>query len=271
MSHDDRIDEARLTVLMDVRQPFAYLALGPTIELGRRQGLEINWLPASVSPLRRPPPESEGNERSVAHRRNRSRMIAREIAIYAEAQGLTLREYYRDGGWSALAQGILFVREQAPVALEAFLQATFAAYWAVELEAEDVGAVAKFVGDLEGHSEGTEVIGFDEGLADRLRIDPFEQVEDERLGVALDRQEIRAIPALAVEAEARAARSGRLGARGDRPDAEDALIPGAREVEIAAVDVDVGHPDGARRASLDELDARAIRVVAAEEPDVGAF
>ncbi|MGB0620288.1 MAG: DsbA family protein [Myxococcota bacterium] len=146
MSHDDRIDEARLTVLMDVRQPFAYLALGPTIELGRRQGLEINWLPASVSPLRRPPPESEGNERSVAHRRNRSRMIAREIAIYAEAQGLTLREYYRDGGWSALAQGILFVREQAPVALEAFLQATFAAYWAVELDPEDVGAVAKFVG-----------------------------------------------------------------------------------------------------------------------------
>ena len=81
MSHDDRIDEARLTVLMDVRQPFAYLALGPTIELGRRQGLEVNWLPASVSPLRPPPPESEGNERSVAHRRNRSRMIAREIAI----------------------------------------------------------------------------------------------------------------------------------------------------------------------------------------------
>ena len=67
MSYEDRIDDATLTVLMDVRQPLAYLALGPTIELGRRRGLDINWLPCRVSPLKPPPPESEGHDRSVAH------------------------------------------------------------------------------------------------------------------------------------------------------------------------------------------------------------
>ncbi|MEM9174587.1 MAG: DsbA family protein [Myxococcota bacterium] len=142
----DRIDEAELTVLTDVRQPFAYLALGPTIALARRRGLALNWLPCSVSPLKPPPPESEGDERSVAHRRNRARMIAREIETYAAAQGLEIEACYRAGGWSALERALLFVRAFARPELEAFLTSTFAAYWAVELDPEDVSAVAEFVG-----------------------------------------------------------------------------------------------------------------------------
>lgn len=153
MSVPDRIDEAPLTVLVDVRQPMAYLALGPTIELGRRRGLEINWLPCSLSPLKPPPPESEGHERSVAHRRNRARMIAREIETYADTQGLTLREYYRNGGWSVLAQALLFMREQARASLEPFLEATFAAYWAVELDPMNVPAVASFVAEAGANDE----------------------------------------------------------------------------------------------------------------------
>ena len=147
MSYDDHLDDATLTVLLDVRQPLAYLALGPTIELGRRRALEINWLPCSLSPLKPPPPESEGDDRSVAHRRNRSQMIAREIETYADAQGLTLRDYYRNGDWSVLALAWLFVREHARPSLEAFLEATFAAYWAVELDPMDVAAVAKHVAE----------------------------------------------------------------------------------------------------------------------------
>lgn len=153
MSVPDRIDEAPLTVLVDVRQPLAYLALGPTIELGRRRGLEINWLPCSRSPLKPPPPENEGHDRSVAHRRNRARMIAREIETYADAQGLRVREYYRNGDWSVLAQALLFVREQARASLESFLEATFAAYWAVELDPMDLPAVASFVAEVGASGE----------------------------------------------------------------------------------------------------------------------
>jgi len=155
MSYDARIDESTLTVLVEVRQPLAYLALGPTRALAEKRGLELNWLPCSMSPLNPPPPESEGNERSVAHRRNRARMIAREIETYGAVQGLTLREYYRDGAWDAVALGLLWMREHARHALEPFLEAVFASYWAVELDAADVAAVAKFV-----EAQGADASGF---------------------------------------------------------------------------------------------------------------
>ncbi len=156
MSVPSRLDDARLTALFDVRQPLAYLALGPTLELGREEGIEINWLPVDVSPLKAPSKPGRDDDRSIRHRRIRANEIAREIETYGAAQGLVLRDYYRDPDPSAANVGWLWVRERAPERLADYLREMFRAYWAVELDPSDPEAVGKLVATLGIETEGFE-------------------------------------------------------------------------------------------------------------------
>jgi len=156
------LDHARLTALFDVRQPMAYLALHPTMALGREEGIEINWLPVQIAPLRRPSQPGAEDDRSIRHRRFRAREIAREIAAYAEAQGLVMRDYYRDPDPAAVNVGWLWVREHAPDKLNDYLGEIFRAYWAVELDPSDPEAVAGKLARL-----GVETVGFEAWQRDR--------------------------------------------------------------------------------------------------------
>lgn len=162
MSIGSRLDEARLTALFDVRQPLAYLALHPTIAVGREEGLEINWLPVRVRPLKAPSDPSPQDDRSTRHRRFRANEIARELETYGEAQGLVLRDYYRDPDPSAANVGWLWVRERAPERVADYLVETFRAYWALELDPADEKAVAQKVAAL-----GLEVQAFEDFQRDR--------------------------------------------------------------------------------------------------------
>jgi 2-hydroxychromene-2-carboxylate isomerase len=148
------LDRARLSVALDIRHPLAYLALRPAIELGRDLGLQINWLPLAGQPLRRPTSPSPEDDRGIRHRRHRAQMIAREIAVYSEAQGSTLKEPYRDAPADAANLGWLWMRAQAPRSLEPFLEELFRRYWALELDAGDPGHVADVVSACGGDAAG---------------------------------------------------------------------------------------------------------------------
>ncbi len=171
MSFDDRIDESRLTVLLDVRHPLAYLALHPAFEFGEQRDIEINWLPFAAPTLREPSSPGPGDDRAIRHRRNRAQMIAREIDTYARAQGLVLRDYYRDADAQAVESAWLWVRERTPSRLFPFLTEVFRAYWAVELDPGDLDAIAKLVASSGGDRAGFEAWAPDEGKAraDALR------------------------------------------------------------------------------------------------------
>ena len=144
------IGSARLSVLLDMRHPLAYLALQPTLELARSLELELNWLPIVVPPLRQPSLANPSDDRGLRHRRFRAEAIAREIETYAEAQGLLLREYYRDADPSALNLAWLWLRERHPSQLPSFLDAVFRAYWTLELSPDDPAAMARWIQSLTG-------------------------------------------------------------------------------------------------------------------------
>jgi 2-hydroxychromene-2-carboxylate isomerase len=135
------IDESRLSVLLDVRQPQAYLALHPAAALGNECGIEFNWLPVAVESLKAPTQPGPDDDRGILHRRSRARAIAREIETYAAAQGLELEGYYRDDDPAALNLVWLWVRERHPEQLVRFLEEAFRAWWARELDISSVGAV----------------------------------------------------------------------------------------------------------------------------------
>jgi len=139
------LEKRRLSVLLDIRQPQAYLALHPAAALAEECGIEVNWLPLVVPPLLAPSEPRSDDDRGVKHRRHRARAIAREIATYAAVQGLVIRDYYRDADPAELDLAWLWVREAYPERLFPFLAEAFRAYWARELEISSVDAVASLV------------------------------------------------------------------------------------------------------------------------------
>ncbi len=134
---------ADLLVVLDVRHPLAYLALEPTRALVDRLGLSADWRPLQAQTLRPPSQPRPNDDRSIRHRRHRARMIAREIAVYGEAQGLEIREPYRDGPADAAHMAWLYLAARAPHRLPDFLRVLFRDYWALALDAGDPRSVAE--------------------------------------------------------------------------------------------------------------------------------
>ena len=143
MKMSSGLDDAPLSVLLDVRHPQSYLALGPTAELGRALDIEINWLPTVVPPLNPPSLPCDEDDRGVRHRRSRAQAIAREIETYAAAQGLVIRDYYREPDPTALNLAWLWLRSSRPDRLGPFLSEVFRAYWAAQLDPSDSIGVAR--------------------------------------------------------------------------------------------------------------------------------
>jgi len=142
MSAGPAIDAAPLNVFLDLRWPQSYLALEPAFALADELGVEASFLPIAVPPLKAPSAPRPGDDRGVRHRRARAEAIAREIAIHGAAQGLAIRDYYRDPDPAPFHLAWLWLRERAPERLRAFLGDAFRAYWAVALDPSDETAVA---------------------------------------------------------------------------------------------------------------------------------
>ncbi len=169
------LEKARVSVLLDVRHPLAYLALHPTLAFAESHAIDVNWLPLEVPTLKPPSAVREDDDRGIRHRRYRAQAIAREIERYAEAQGLVLREPYRSGDAGAAHLGWLWVRDRHPEQLSAYLALLFRSYWSLELDPASPEQVARLVDSV--RAEGASFLDWsaNEGsvvataLADELR------------------------------------------------------------------------------------------------------
>ncbi len=128
-----------LTVAVDIKSPECFLALAPTRALARDLDLDIDWLPIVTAP-RRPAPE--GDDRGSRHKRHRVTYRQRDLARYARAAGLTLRDPDRSPDSSLVGAAMLAAKAHSARTLHAFLDIAFERYWKTELDIEDRDAVA---------------------------------------------------------------------------------------------------------------------------------
>ncbi len=135
------LEDVPLRVLLDLRNPFSYLALAPTRALAAEQGVAVDWLPQVGPPLNPPSQPGPDDDRGVRHRRARAQALARGIATYAEAQGLVIRDYYRAPDPEPAIRAWLWLREREPARLVEFIELLFRRYWAGELDPSDASAV----------------------------------------------------------------------------------------------------------------------------------
>ena len=135
-----------LRLALDLRSPFACLALEPTLAWARHLEVDLDCLPFAGHVLRPPGPADTEADRGSRHRRSRAEHIAREIEVYAAAQGLLLREPYREAPVDAAGQAWLWLRQHAPNRLGDFLRQLFRRYWSLELDAANPASVAELLG-----------------------------------------------------------------------------------------------------------------------------
>ena len=141
-------DSRQFTVLLDIRQPLAYLALHPASALAEECGVHIDFLPIADSPLNPPSEPLPEDDRGIRHRRHRAKAIAREIETYAGAQGLVLVDYYRNPNPTPFNIAWLWIRQEHEDRLLAFLAEAFRAYWAGEFDPSNPAAVDTLVDSI---------------------------------------------------------------------------------------------------------------------------
>ncbi len=137
-----------LTAYIDLKSPYAYLALAPTRALCAERSVALEWLPyvldipsylgsARLDPTTGRVLESERTESQW----RKVRYAYMDVRRQANRAGLVIRGTQKIWNTELAAIALLYARQRAPARVDAFLDASFAPFWRRELDAEDAGAL----------------------------------------------------------------------------------------------------------------------------------
>lgn len=166
---------SKLTAYVDLKSPYAYLAIEPTRRLARRCGVKLDWLPYTLdipSYLGSAKVDESGQvieqDRSP-HQWRRVKYAYMDVRRYANLRGLTIRGTVKIWDTRLASIGLLWAREQGRA--DAYLDALFPPFWRRELDAEDFDAIVAKLSEAECQTAGFSGWAKGEGevLHDRLR------------------------------------------------------------------------------------------------------
>jgi len=172
-----------LTLYIDYKSPYAYLAKDLAYDLARDIDVAIDWLPYTLDVpafLGSAIVDADGTvleQNRNAHQWRRVRYAYMDARREANRRGLTLRGPRKVFDSSVANIGLLFAKRQD--VFRAYNDAVFARFWTRELDIEDRAAMTAVLRNV-----GADVTGFDafvdgEGRSQLLRI----QADAETAGV----------------------------------------------------------------------------------------
>lgn len=139
--------EAPLIVYIDIKSPYAFVAIGPTLALEAELGLQFDWRPLTLD-IPSYLGSAEKKKGKVVASKGRSqrtwnaiRYGYRDARRYAERQGLMLKGTEKIWDSSLPNIGILWVRETARERMPDYLRAVYPPFWRRALDIENVSVV----------------------------------------------------------------------------------------------------------------------------------
>jgi 2-hydroxychromene-2-carboxylate isomerase len=137
-----------ITVYIDFKSPYAYLAKQDAYALERDLGIRLRWLPyildipqylgsATLGPDGQVIQESRN-----AHQWRRVRYSYMDCRRQARKQGLIIRGTQKIWDSSLAAAGMLFAQRHADLAFRRYMDAVFERFWRRELDIEQVSVIA---------------------------------------------------------------------------------------------------------------------------------
>ena len=138
---------APLIVYIDVKSPYAFIALKPTLALEAELGVAFDWrpltlnIPSYLGSAEKKKGKVVASEGRSASTWNLVRYAYRDARRYAEQQGYVLKGTEKIWDSSIANIGILWTAETARDRLPAYLQAVYPPFWRRELDIEDISVV----------------------------------------------------------------------------------------------------------------------------------
>lgn len=138
--------DAPLIVYVDIKSPYAFVAIEPTLKLEAELGLRFDWRPLTLdipsylgSARKKEGKVVEANRSPVQW--NGIRYAYRDARRYAERQGHILKGTEKIWDSSIPNIGISWVMENDRTRLADYFSAVYPAFWRRELDIEDVRVV----------------------------------------------------------------------------------------------------------------------------------
>ncbi|MGH7932589.1 MAG: 2-hydroxychromene-2-carboxylate isomerase [Candidatus Binataceae bacterium] len=147
-----------VTIYIDYKSPYAYLAKDPALELVRDFDIELNWLPYTLQI-----PDFLGTvEERNPHQWRRVRYSYMDARRLANRRGLTVRGPRKIFDSSIAAVGMLYAQRRGT--FQRYNDIVFERFWKRELDIEDRETIRKVI-----EESGAESGGFSEFLDDTGR------------------------------------------------------------------------------------------------------
>jgi 2-hydroxychromene-2-carboxylate isomerase len=153
---------ARLAVYVDLKSPYAYIAIDPTRDMARAAGVEIDWRPFTLdipSYLGSAKLAKDGKKVASANRSAQQwsgvRYAYRDARRYASLKGKTVRGTVKIWDSSRAGIAMLWARQQGR--FDAFVDAAYPPFWRRELDIDDWGVLEGTLSEA-----GVDVTGFRE-------------------------------------------------------------------------------------------------------------
>jgi len=159
-----------LIVYIDVKSPYAFVAIAPTLALESELDMQFDWRPITLDI-----PSFLGSARKSKGKvveSNRSprqwmgvKYSYKDARRYAERQGHILKGTEKIWDSSLANMGILWVMQRQRDALAAYLNAVYPAFWRRELDIEDPEVVTECLRQAGAPTEGFSTFLVDQGRA----------------------------------------------------------------------------------------------------------
>ncbi len=138
--------DAPLIVYVDIKSPYAFVAIEPTLRLEASLDLEFDWrpltldIPSYLGSARKKEGKVVESKRS-ANQWSGIKYAYRDARRYAERQGHMLKGTEKIWDSSIANIGISWTMAKARARLPAYFDAVYPPFWRRELDIEDVGVV----------------------------------------------------------------------------------------------------------------------------------
>ena len=150
-------------VYVDIKSPYAFLAVEPTFELEDELGIELDWRPLTLDIPSYLGSARLGDDGQVVESERSEEQWAlvryayRDCRRYASVRGLQLRGTVKI--WDTLLVHIAFLwaKRQGHAALRRYLRALYPPFWRREVDVEDVAVVQRLMAEA-----GVELAGYEE-------------------------------------------------------------------------------------------------------------
>ncbi len=153
---------ARLAVYIDLKSPYAFIAIRPTRHMARGLGVEVDWRPFTLdipSYLGSAKLAQDGKKVESSDRTPQQwtgvRYAYRDARRYANLTGKTLRGTVKI--WDSSRAGIAMLWAKQRGGFDRFLDVAYPAFWRRELDIEDWGVLERTLAEA-----GVEARGFRE-------------------------------------------------------------------------------------------------------------